>query len=525
MARSLVILPLLPSLTYAYTTFDSNCSIPTHSTNFVSSSDTRGTLDILWSCLFTIITCTWTVQHLNVPEQREGRNPGIWGTIWWAIKRGWTSAKWMLVTVLAPEILLAKNVGDVSALKLDLEELQDWAAQDAVPWTRTHSLFANMGGFVIRRSSPERAVPTAFPETGTDPQEPIPRTRDATGWRTNLRRRLRWKSKSDVAIAAPDAQGQRPTENKEPSNAELGLSANASSQPVLIHLLTQDIVLLRSKGLLPKLPYITVEEINDKSKSDSLVRAITVVQIVWMVIQVIARAFRSLAISQLEIAVVAFATCAVIIYGINWEKPKGVQAPITIISYPGAFPKDTMEIVERDRNGDSGFFATLIFLGECLFSCLRIESENSLTSKWPLGKPIPNIYNRDVSWLELGQSEGDFIISQNDIFGLFLGTAIFGAVHIAAWNFVFPTPVESLLWKIASLLCTTISLVYGALMVLAVSVNFRGWEVVPLVLIFLFPVMYVVCRTFLVVEIFRSLCFLPPSAYIATWATNVPHVS
>ncbi|PMD30200.1 hypothetical protein L207DRAFT_474005 [Hyaloscypha variabilis F] len=522
MACSLVILSLLPSLTYAYTTFDSNCSIPTHSTNFVSSSDTRGTLDILWSCLFTIITCTWTVQHLNVPEQREGRNPGVWGSIWWAIKRGWTSAKWMLTTVLAPEMLLAKNVGDVSALNLDLEELQDWAAQDGVLWTRTHSLFANMGGFVIRRSSLERAVPTTFPETGTDPQEPEPRTRDVTGWKTKLRRRLGLKSKSDIAIAAPDAQEQRPAESKEPSNAELGVSANASSQPDLIHLLTQDIVLLRSKGLLPKLPYITLEEINDKSKSDSLVRVITVVQILWMVIQVITRAVRSLAISQLEIAVVAFATCAVIIYGLNWEKPKGVEVPITIISYPGVFPEDTMEIVERDRDSGDTLFKSLIYLGEFLLSGLNIEIEDSIASKWPLGKPIPNVYNRNVEWLVLKTNN---VVSQSDVFGLFLGATIFGAVHVAAWNFVFPTPVESLLWRIASLLCTTTGVVFGAMIALINYFQFEGLFLVRVILAFVFPFIYVVCRLFLVVETFRTLCFLPPSAYISTWATNVPHVS
>ncbi|KUJ16938.1 uncharacterized protein LY89DRAFT_707347 [Mollisia scopiformis] len=474
MARSFVIL-LFPSLTYAYTTFETNCSIPTNSTNFVSSNGTRGTMDILWSCLFTIITCTWIVQHLNVPEQREDRNPGIWGTIWWAIKRGWTSAKWMLVTVLAPEILLAKNVGDLTTVKLDLEKLQDWAAQDGVPWTRTHSLFANMGGFVIRRSSPKRA--------------------------------------------------QNPTESKEPSTAELGLSANAS-QPVLIHLLTQDIVLLRSKGLLPKLPYITLEEINDKSKSDSLIRAIIVVQIIWMVIQIIARAFRSLAISQLEVSVVAFATCAIILYGINWEKPKGVQVPITIISYPGPFPKDTMEIVERDRNGaDISVFSGLMFLVEKLFTCLY---DGESTVKWPLGKPIPNVYNRDDPWVN--RIMGESVLSQSDIFGLFLGTAVFGAVHIAAWNFVFPTPVESLLWKIAAILCTTMGLVFGGYMVTLSTfsdIESLGYiyKIALAILFFLIPASYVVCRLFLVVEIFRSLCFLPPSAYIATWATNVPHVA
>jgi hypothetical protein len=421
----------------------------------------------------------------------------------------------MLITVLAPEILLAKNVGDLAAVKLDLEKLQDWAAQDGVPWTRTHSLFANMGGFVIRRSSPERALTITFPETGTKKRKPVPRTRKTEGG----------KSKSAVVSAPHDAHEQNPTESKELSTAELGLSSNESDQPTLIHLLTQDIVLLRSKGLLPKLPYITVEEINDKSKSDSLVRAITVIQITWIVIQIIVRAFRSLAISQLEVSVVAFATCAVIIYGLNWEKPKGVQVPITIISYPSPFPKDTMEIVERDRNGGDSFFSTAIFFAQILFACFpNLDS----TKEWPLGKPIPNVYNRDTPcfW-------GSF--SQNDLFGLLLGTTVFGAVHIVAWNFVFPTPVESLLWKIAAILCTTVGLVFAGLVLASFSLLLAlsdpdkySWPVILVILFILFilfPASYVVCRMFLVVEIFRCLCFLPPSAYIATWATNVPHVA
>jgi hypothetical protein len=432
----------------------------------------------------------------------------------------------MLVTVLAPEILLAKNVGDLAAVKLDLEELQDWAAQDGVPWTRTHSLFANMGGFVIRSSSPERAVTTTFPETSIDPPEkPVRRTGKIAFW---WGRRMGWKSKSNIAYAPPDAHDQNPTESKEPSSAERGQSTNASPQPVLIHLLTQDIVLLRSEGLLPKLPYITLEEINDKSKSDSLVRAITVVQITWMGIQIIARAFRSLAISQLEISVAAFATCAIIIYGINWEKPKAVQVPIIIISYPGPFPKDTMKIVKRDRNAADSLFRVLIFLLEQLVTCLAASDK---TRKWPLGKPIPNLYNRDVPWINRIMGISDLGISQGDIFGLFLGTTVFGAVHIAAWNFVFPTPVESLLWKIAAVLCTTMGLVFGVVIgIFSFNTGSSGYiynttVVIQFFSVFLILLSYVVCRLFLVVETFRCLCFLPPSAYIATWATNVPHIA
>lgn len=52
-----------------------------HSVHYVTSASRRGTLDILWSSLFTVISCTWTVQHLNIPVQHDGRDPGILGDI------------------------------------------------------------------------------------------------------------------------------------------------------------------------------------------------------------------------------------------------------------------------------------------------------------------------------------------------------------------------------------------------------------------------------------------------------------
>jgi hypothetical protein len=150
MAHSLAVLLVLAAVTQGYETFDMKCTGPSTTVNFVSSADKRGTIDILFSCLFTIIACTWTVQHLNVPEQREGRDPGWLGNIKWTMKRTWTSTKWMLLTVLAPELLLAKNMADLDSVNINIVKLQEFAAQDGVPWTRVHSLFANMGGFVIR---------------------------------------------------------------------------------------------------------------------------------------------------------------------------------------------------------------------------------------------------------------------------------------------------------------------------------------------------------------------------------------
>src|SRR5271156_4650743 len=173
MLRSLALLQLA-ALSHAYTTFDTICSTPSTTVNYVSSANTRSTIDIFWSCLFTVITCTWTVQHLNIPEQREGRDSGWLGDIKWGLKRGFTSTKWMLATIIAPEVLLAKYWGDLEDAKLDLKKLRKFAAKDGVPWTLSHCFFANMGGLVLRTHASGRVgkrVPGIADDEGSDAQK------------------------------------------------------------------------------------------------------------------------------------------------------------------------------------------------------------------------------------------------------------------------------------------------------------------------------------------------------------------
>lgn len=59
------------------------------------NSSRRGTMDILQSSLFTILICTWTVQHLNIPTPSDSKRRRLFRKIWW-----------MLITVLVPEFLL-----------------------------------------------------------------------------------------------------------------------------------------------------------------------------------------------------------------------------------------------------------------------------------------------------------------------------------------------------------------------------------------------------------------------------------
>jgi hypothetical protein len=94
------------------------------------------------------------------------------------------------------------------------------------------------------------------------------------------------------------------------------ISENSGSYPYHnpYHLTALEICRLRDEGTLPKLPYISEEELGDKSKSNSFIKAIAIFQITWATIQIIVRTVRKIAISQLELAVIAFAACAVIIY-------------------------------------------------------------------------------------------------------------------------------------------------------------------------------------------------------------------
>ena len=118
----------------AYTKFSPICSVPAAHVNFVSSPDSRGTLDILWNSLFMIIACTWTIQHLNVPEQRNGRNPGWVGDLKWRLKGFLQSAKWMVITVLAPEFIMGMAFYDLLWAKRHHQKLLEFASRDLGLW-------------------------------------------------------------------------------------------------------------------------------------------------------------------------------------------------------------------------------------------------------------------------------------------------------------------------------------------------------------------------------------------------------
>jgi hypothetical protein len=113
-----------------------------------ASPNTRGTLDILYSCLSTIWLGTWTSLCLNIrpaSNRRRSRRGNIWH-----------KAQWQLLVIFFPEVLVG------TAAEQWLEARQSTTAFTRLghpEWTIRHGFFAGMGGILVQpRNGPAFAV-------------------------------------------------------------------------------------------------------------------------------------------------------------------------------------------------------------------------------------------------------------------------------------------------------------------------------------------------------------------------------
>ncbi|KAF8855325.1 hypothetical protein BDZ45DRAFT_793591 [Acephala macrosclerotiorum] len=191
----------------------------------------------------------------------------------------------------------------------------------------------------------------------------------------------------------------------------------------ILHINADQLRRLRKRELVPTLPSITVDEIQDKAKSDSFTKIIAIVQISWNALQVIVRWARGLAISQLELAVIAFSLCAVITYALQWSKPKDIQTPYTIHRYNGHIPQEVLQV---PGNKGIGFFMSIY---RPPFDMKGAPLPND--SLWGSSSDVPDTYPKTL-FGDIGSTSLALHLS------LLLSTTLFGAIHVAAWNFTFP---------------------------------------------------------------------------------------
>lgn len=615
--------------------FGTNCTLPPDGVGFVSSPNTRGTLDILWTCLSVLLICTWSILHLNVPMQSTPN--GKAQKYLRSAHRLFWKLMWMMANVIAPEWPFGKAWADylsVSSVEKRFEELKE---EDQVHWSRTHCYFANMGGIAIKFEESTKTSPKMPHETSTvnethdqpNTPEPTPNSTphetqsptDNTGTGISSNEATTSpslqpvneepvvttpvishqigihpgnvpkeavssrNSEQDVGHEVESIPTESPVNNNlkdvpiggdslpesvkrqliiilngrtSPDARKTRLSVMGSSRQIglvdwtpdetnmalvsqalqklafsdfgsdwekarfassLYHWLcnltllggdlwvldANQILLARELGILEQLPSLYEDDVEDRNKGDLFVKIVAVVQIGWFFIQMGARLKKGFATSQLEILTLAYAICTAITYLLLLDQPKDVQYSVIISAtrYP-----TYKELIRLAAVGPTSFW-------------------QPRKNVW-----IPNTaVHADTRRFGAGR---DTTLAMGTAFAVFL----LGSLHCVAWEFVFPTEVERTLWRASSIItalampaglatnmivrsiwnCACGSRVSGTFVRPRAQNAATGFSDLTFALIF------VAARIFTIVEVLRSLAFLPSDAFVTTWSSNLPHI-
>ncbi|KAI0057726.1 hypothetical protein BV25DRAFT_1919910 [Artomyces pyxidatus] len=488
---------LLLLLAYAQVTSCSPIASIAISTSVLSTSvtcesadSTRTLFNIIWSALATIFACVWTAVHRNIPGPSQGR-----------LSRILDMVLVVVVTLLVPEWVLAGAVRQYLNARDLGKELEAARADAAEVWEAKRQSLREMKGGEVDGARDGHATDSKDPSA-----EVLVEVREKDV--VSLKRRTTLPAKeaalAESTLAADIGIGRLQAEWTTRHGFFIimgGFHFYEDGKP-LFPLSGRDIVeLVKAGDLIPP----TEEEIRGWSQGDALSKLIAIVQTLWFVIQCIARRAEDLPIAQLEIMTLAYTTITVAMYICWWYKPLNVNGPVRIA---GKTLPDPV-LVEQSPWYLSTFEAA-IGSADRLVDLRQHSHVPTFYCGGPAGAPIDGGYS--------GLSGSAAVVA----------SMIFGAVHCAAWNYVFPSTAESLIWRISSAIIVAVP---GAMSITALIAStlkdtaLAGVSGANLVAVFAMggPA-YVAARMLLLTLSFTTLRALPPGAYQAVqWTLKIPH--
>jgi len=287
-------------------------------------------------------------------------------------------------------------------------------------------------------------------------------------------------------------------------------------------------------------PSATSDDIRDRSKQDSLAKLITGFQIGFLVVQLIGRAAQDLTITVLELNTLGIVVCSLMTSYTWLRKPVDVFRPIPIIprgsidDITGSRPWTNTPLDFVDENGPGWAMNIQPFMHMPVI---------------PPERPITRIPNDRFPMNAYGNQE----------YLLCLATIIFSAVHVAGWNYSFPSRTEQMLWRISSMILFGITVAFWVLETIASWTRLGRWKLLYLMMfhhdqvdafkqarsdkipevkqptqlplpwefctILPLALLYGLARGFLIVEGFLELRYAPADAFVTVdWCGFWPHV-
>jgi hypothetical protein len=299
----------------------------------------------------------------------------------------------------------------------------------------------------------------------------------------------------------------------------------------------KELIWLTENNILT-IPEVSSEELHDKSNADYLVKGLALTQSTWFMLQTCARVNQHLPMTTLELATVAFIGCTGMMYFFWWHKPMDLET-YTPITDPGLTSEQLCSLAreictfhngsewyrpppkEAHEHGWDWFWfekpmvlkrLEVISKGDKVPPDLRVVVKDNFTA-----------HARVTSWFmpAVNESHGAEWGPWDHLCVFSIGT-MFNGIHCVAWKFVFPTHVESVLWKTA--VCTMLGVIYLWVPISGMTFWLRNRSRLKSVPYWFATLCYFLARLYLVVEVFVGMRAVEPGVFLTVdWTKYVPH--
>ncbi|GJJ06807.1 hypothetical protein Clacol_001003 [Clathrus columnatus] len=194
---------------------------------------------------------------------------------------------------------------------------------------------------------------------------------------------------------------------------------------------------------------ILEKDILDKNKQDSLAKTFALGQTIWFVLQCIVRRAQHLPLTQIELMTCAYATLNAAIYFFWWHKPFRVDSPIMLRSeIPPC--KEWEDGTSELNLWDWDFMTFVQFLLGTAYDDYDFRQKLRVPTFYS-----GHFYNADNNlWIVLAE---------------IITAAVFGGIHLLAWNYEFPTRAELWLWRVSALIIAGIPVMFFLSLILMIA--------------------------------------------------------